>query len=69
MEDELKERQKIALFLALIVIISCFILIFGLYWMKSRSVMANKTWDIRNVTASDFTIEVSIPRPAYYEFK
>jgi hypothetical protein len=68
LKDSLKERNKIGIILATIVIIACFLIRFGVFHLDTVSFLNFKKWDIKSATAADFTIEVKIPKVAYEKF-
>lgn len=64
----MNSRKLLGLFLALIVILACFLFNFAIGYLKTKSFLSFKRWDINSATAADFTIELRIPMKAYTEW-
>ena len=57
--------MKKALYVTMTAIISCFAYFYTLYFIESTSQWNEKKWDMKTVTSSDFTVEISIPNKVW----
>jgi len=63
--EELNDKRHQALLIGCIGLFSCFIFTFMIYYLMKMQRLQYKEWDVRTVTAGDFTVEYQIPSSVF----
>jgi len=67
-EDIVKKNQEVSLLTACIGILACFLYRFLIYFLRISSSLSMKKWDLKTVTAADWTVCIEIPDSIWKEW-
>ena len=68
-KEEAKEKQQIGLVIIQICVVISIFFILNIFYLQKVQNLDQKTWDIRNVTASDYTVTMKIPEELWKKYQ